>query len=740
MPRKKKKKNINIKSSETKIFFGLILLVLGLALLLAPFVSDQATIFVQITKLLGWPSIVWGLATLYVSLNLLTRGRNFNNWTQFTGVAVLAVTLNTLFSFWIPKESLENIENLDKAGGIVGKNIHLAINNSMGELLELFVLLIFLIVAFSLITGVKLEQITELFEQLFKNVRLSTPNVKLGRREEDGELLINGLDDSDESTKENDNQQEIQFNQTKNDDLENKEFQPTAPLTTPQVPMESSNSESEEIGPATPRFTNWKFPSIDPLQEPEIQPQDKKVYRNQAESIEHSLRSFGIQAKVVQISIGPTVVQYALSLAVGVKVAKIKNLTNDLALALSAKTSSVRIEAPIPGTPHVGIEIPNPIPNYVYLKEIARKLIPQKDKYELPLILGKDITGQTVIKDLAKIPHVLVAGATGTGKSVGINSILAGLLLTKTPDEVKFVMVDPKMGVEMASYNGIPHLLSPVITDMELVVNGLQWCIEEMMRRYRLLKQVHVKKLTEYNQKMGYTAMPYIVIVVDEMADLMLTSGPDVEGKIQRLAQMGRAVGVHLILATQRPTVNVITGLIKANVPGRIAYAVASAMDSRVILDQVGAENLLGQGDMLFKDQTMPKSVRIQGTFTSTEDTEEIIKQIKEQIGDEEIEYTSELTTAMEKSSSANGVQNSVQREPEFPQALEIVIAEGKASASFLQRRLRIGYNKAARLMEELEESGAIGPQDGSKPRDVLVSSSSQILGNSSPENPTQEY
>jgi S-DNA-T family DNA segregation ATPase FtsK/SpoIIIE len=359
---------------------------------------------------------------------------------------------------------------------------------------------------------------------------------------------------------------------------------------------------------------------------------------------------------------------------------------------------------------------------------MIKKLRLESNNYDLPLILGKDITGKTVIRDLSKIPHLLVAGATGTGKSVAINSIITGILMTKTPDEVKFIMIDPKMGVEMAAYNGIPHLLNPVITDMELVVNALQWTIEEMMRRYRQLKQVHAKKLTEYNKKMGYTAMPYIIVVIDEMADLMLTSGVDVETKIQRLAQMGRAVGVHLILATQRPTVNVITGLIKANVPGRMAFAVATAMDSRVILDDTGAETLLGNGDMLFKDQTTPKPIRIQCTYTSTEDSENVIKEIKNQVSEEEVEYSQDLTQAIEKGTAATNDKGSTERDPDFPLALQIVISNQKASSSFLQRKMKIGYNKAARLIDELYEAGAIGPQDGSKPRQVLVSSANQVL------------
>ena len=480
--------------------------------------------------------------------------------------------------------------------------------------------------------------------------------------------------------------------------------------------------------PQAPKYTEWIFPNIDILQEKEVQQQDEKLYKEKALVIQRTLMNFGIQSKVVAIAVGPTVLRFSLSISTGTKVAKVKNLNNDLALALASQTASIRIEAPIPGTSFIGVEIPNPTPNFVYTKDMVKKLRQESERYELPLILGKDITGKTTIKDLVKIPHLLVAGATGTGKSVAINSLLAGILMTKTPDEVKFIMVDPKMGVEMGMYNGIPHLLTPVITDVTLVTNALEWVIGEMMRRYTQLKQTHTKKLVEYNAKMGFAAMPYIVVVIDEMADLMLTSGMEVETKIQRLAQMGRAVGIHLILATQKPTVDVITGLIKSNIPGRMAFAVATLIDSRVILDEGGAETLLGNGDMLYKDQTTPKSLRIQGTYTSTEDTENIVNAVKEQVK-EDIEYSAGLTNAMEQAPGEAGKTPSSQRDPDFGKALEIVILTQKASASFLQRKMRIGYNKAARIIDELYEAGAIGPEEGSKPRKVLVTSASDILG-----------
>lgn len=729
MPRRKKKNNINIKSSETKIFFGLVLFVLGAALLIAPFANQQASIFIYISGLLGWPSTLWGIALILVSINLLTK-RGSKDWTKFTGVAMLAVTLNILFTFWLPKEALDNPEGLERAGGTFGKILHLALNNTFGDIIELVILLILLIVAFSLVTGVKLEEITAFLQQMFSNIKLGSIKDRLNREGSGEKLIISGLDDDEQNlTNANiDNPEDIPIIS------ENHEHDisiSSRPRLETSMPVTSTTDPSQDI-PSEPMYPDWVYPKIDNLQEPQKAAQNQEAYKNDSQVIERVLKNFGIAAKAVKVEIGPTVVRYALSLAADTRVAKVKSLVDNLAVSLMINKELIRIETPIPGTSYVGIEIPNKTPNFVYVKEMARKLLSQADKYELPMVLGKDIAGQSVIKDLVNIPHLLVAGATNTGKSVGLNAILAGLLLTKTPDELKLIMVDPKR-VEMTPYNGIPHLLTPIITDMELVVNALNWSIEKMMKRYKMLEQMKVRKITEYNRKIGYMAMPYIVIVVDEMADLMLVAGKEVEPKIQRLAQMGRAVGIHLILATQKPIVEVITGLIKSNIPGRMAFAVTSSMDSRVILDQTGAENLLGNGDMLFKDQTMPKSIRIQGTFISTEDTEDIITQIKEQVDGSEPTYSEELKTAIERPQSSSA-GSSGEREPEFKMALEIVIAEGKASASLLQRRLRVGYNKASRLIEQLEEAGAIGASqdNSSKPRDVLVNSAEEILGEDS--------
>ncbi|MCK9415630.1 MAG: DNA translocase FtsK 4TM domain-containing protein [Candidatus Dojkabacteria bacterium] len=731
MPRRKKKnKAVNIKSSETKIVSGMILLVIGLMLIITPFVQESTVVFDQIRHFLGFSSLVFGLPTLYFSLNLITRGKKFTSWKQGVGLIVAAFAIATLLAIWMNPDKVNDFTELANSGGILGRELHFFLVGLVGQLIEIVIILLVLIVAFSLITNTKLEQISDLvaepqIEPKFSFKNLFSFNGKDGGIDDEKrveELVIKtGEEEMGDEVK---IEQEIEIEEPKQEQY----IESPAYNASQNQSINKEESDDADLQPKSPKYTNWQFPTIDLLKEPERQSQNKDRYKKDALVIEATLKSFGIEGKVVQIAIGPTVVRYSLSISVGIKVSRIKNLGNDLALALASQNSSVRIEAPIPGTSYIGVEIPNPTPNYVYAKDMVKKLKSEESLYELPLLLGKDITGRSVIKDLAKIPHLLIAGATGTGKSVGVNSIITGLLYTKSPDEVKFIMVDPKM-VELSLYNGLPHLLNPVITDMQLVSSALQWCIEEMNKRYRILKQAKVKKITEYNQKMGYSAMPYIIVVVDEMADLMLTVGTDVESKIQRLAQMGRAVGLHLLLATQRPSVQVITGLIKANVPGRIAYAVATAMESRIILDQTGGETLLGNGDMLYKDNTTPKSIRLQGTFTDTKDTENILNFIKEQVADEDIEYSEELKTAMEEGPSSKSDDENSERDDEFEEALNIFISAQKASASYLQRRLKIGYNKAARIMDQLYKEGAIGPQQGSKPRDVLVSSAEQILG-----------
>ncbi|MBI2357263.1 DNA translocase FtsK 4TM domain-containing protein [Candidatus Dojkabacteria bacterium] len=717
--RSKKIKDINIHSDETRVLGAIILLLISLALIISPFFDSQ--LLRKVVELFGYSSIAFGITTLYLAMRFFSSKAVFKSWKLQFGLLLFSLAFATFLTFWVPTDQLQSSVTYELPAGEIGYSLHILLLSYLGKFLEFVVLIVTFVISISLITSIKLTQLRDYVEKSFEGGEgfqfkgALEEQIKPEHAEDTGEdqsrmdSLIKGLGQKKD-------EEEIIFSNNTEQQQGQRELQRYTP---------DGSQSSLELETDAPKYANWRFPSLDLLQDPVVQPQNKEVFKKNALIIEQTLRSFGVLAKVAEISVGPTVVQYALSISVGIKVSKVRNLTNDLALALAAPASSVRIEAPIPGTSLIGIEAPNPTPNYVYAKEMANQLLKDKDKYQLPLILGKDVAGKLIIRDLADLPHILVAGATGTGKSVGINSILLGLLLTKSPDELRFILVDPKM-VEMAPYNGIPHLLTPVITDMELVVNALQWAIEEMLKRYRILKQMGVKKITEYNQRMGFSAMPYIVIVIDEMADLMLSTGVDVETKIVRLAQMARAVGIHLILATQRPSVNVITGLIKANMPGRLAFSVTTAIDSRVVIDQIGAETLLGKGDMLFKSPSHPRPIRIQGSFTDNNDLDNVINYIKDQT--DVIEYSEEITKTQ--TAEKKGSDVPTEDDPIFREALDVIVNAQKASASLLQRKLRIGYNRAARLMDELEEAGAIGPQDGSNARKVLISSPQQILGN----------
>jgi S-DNA-T family DNA segregation ATPase FtsK/SpoIIIE len=422
-------------------------------------------------------------------------------------------------------------------------------------------------------------------------------------------------------------------------------------------------------------------------------------------------------------NIGPKVTQYTLKPPSGVKLSRITALDSSLALNLAAST--LRIEAPIPGKRSVGIEVPNVKPADVRLRGILDSDAWKESREPLSFVIGLGISGEPIIGELNKMPHLVIAGQTGSGKSVMINSLLCSLLYRNTPADMKLILVDPKQ-VEMAPYNDIPHLLTPVITEPEKTISALKWATGEMDRRYTLLHDERVRDIKSYNQRQTGEAMPYIVIVVDEMADLMMMAKRDVESLVVRLAQKARAVGIHLVLATQRPSVDVITGLIKANVPARIAFTVAQQVDSRTILDQIGAEKLLGQGDMLMLTPSMSKPRRVQGAFLSDDEVIKITDYLRLQ---RPPEYNDDITSQHVQISDRGGVVMDFDGagDDEYRDAVRVVVEAGKASTSLLQRRLRIGYSKAARIMEEMEDNGIIGPQDGSRPRDVLISSLDEL-------------
>lgn len=448
----------------------------------------------------------------------------------------------------------------------------------------------------------------------------------------------------------------------------------------------------------------------------------KEVAHN-AKILEETLQSFNIKARISHISQGPAVTRYELEPAPGVKVSKIVNLADDIALSLAA--SGVRIEAPIPGKAAIGIEVPNKAVASVPLRDVLESDVFQKAKSPMVVALGKDIAGQTIIADLAKMPHLLVAGSTGSGKSVCVNTLLTGLLFRSKPDEVKFILIDPKV-VELTSYNGLPHLLTPVVTDAKKAAAALRWAVQEMERRYELFAAAGVRDIGRYNEQIesfpegegsSGEKIPYILVVIDELADLMMVSPVDVEDAIIRLAQKARAAGIHMVLATQRPSVDVITGLIKANVPSRIAFAVSSQIDSRTILDMAGAEKLLGKGDMLFYPIGMPKPVRVQGAFIADSEVELLTEFIKQQV--EPPEYMEEITTCEGGDSKSD--EQSLFEDDLFEDAVRMIMETGQASTSMLQRKFRIGYSRASRLIDTMEDLKIVGPNVGSKPRDILM-------------------
>ena len=431
--------------------------------------------------------------------------------------------------------------------------------------------------------------------------------------------------------------------------------------------------------------------------------------------LEATLESFGVRAKVLDVVPGPAVTRYEVQPATGVKVSRIVSLTDDIALALAAK--DIRMEAPIPGKSAIGIEVPNAEVAIVTMREVMETPTFSSAASKLSIAFGRDIAGQSIVGNLAKMPHLLVAGATGSGKSVCINGIITSILYKATPQEVKFMMVDPKM-VELNMYNGIPHLLAPVVTDPRRASLALKKIVVEMEKRYELFSKSGTRNIEGYNTLMKdnpSAVLPYIVVIVDELADLMMVAAKDVEDSITRLAQMARAAGIHLIIATQRPSVDVITGVIKANIPSRIAFGVSSQVDSRTILDMVGAEKLLGRGDMLFLPVGMSKPIRVQGAFLSDSEVEAVVEYARSQ---GEAEYKEDLVPELDENGNADGEEV---LDELFEQAMQIVVEAQQASVSLLQRRMRVGYTRAARLVDQLEAKGIVGPYEGSKPREVMM-------------------
>lgn len=523
----------------------------------------------------------------------------------------------------------------------------------------------------------------------------------------------------------------------------------TPPPTTP--PADAVSTVSKEVADAQPEkpviedengqtrlyeqgqpVKVYKYPPTSLLNAPEGRTSGEGMeaeLKNSADTLVNTLKSFGVQTRIVDIHRGPSVTRYELQPSAGVKISKITGLADDIALNLAA--AGVRIEAPIPGKAAVGIEVPNKTKETVTLRELLESDDFKNSESKLTFALGRDIAGKIILGDISKMPHVIIAGTTGSGKSVCTNSIIMSILFNASPDEVKLLLIDPKM-VEFTTYNGIPHLLIPVVTDPRKAAGALNWAVQEMLKRYKLFADNNVRDLKGYNEMAketeGIAPLPQIVIAIDELADLMMAASNEVEDAICRLAQMARAAGMHLIIATQRPTVDVITGLIKANIPSRIALTVSSQIDSRTIIDVAGAEKLLGYGDMLYNPQGIPKPVRVQGCFCSTKEVEKVVSFLKNEAqadyDDKIIKEIEENLPAVkgEKSSDSVTSGGDGQVDEMVEKAIEVVVENGQASTSLLQRKLKLGYARAARIVDELEELGVVGPFEGAKPRQVLIS------------------
>ncbi len=693
----------------------ILIVTLGLVSLLGLFnLSGSFGLFLStnLTLAFGWGKWAWPLLLLVWGW-FLYKGKNYQiNFFNYLGLFCLFVSYQSLFHFFFAAANAKAMVEAGNGGGYVGFYLSSFFHNVLGFWGGMIILLALFFVSLVLILNTPLSRIVgaeSIFAKFFAGAN-AVINHLFSRNDE----AVEGEEETEEEMIEE--EEVVPVKVVKETVSEVKTEKPAKK----GVSFKQKAIKSDE--PKEPKNV-WRTHSVKidlPLELLSVktgQALGGDIEKN-ATVIQHTLENFGIPVEMSETSVGPTVTQYTFKPAEGIKLSRITALSNDLSLALAAHP--IRTEAPIPGKALVGIEVPNKTKAIVGLREILEDKSFKTRNSNLLVALGKDVAGANWLYDITKMPHLLVAGATNSGKSVCLNAMIVSLLYQNSPESLRFIMVDPKR-VELPAYNGIPHLLTPVITEVSKTINALKWCMNEMDRRYDLLNQSGKKNIQSHNE-VASEKMPYIIFVIDELADLMVTAAKDIEGSIIRLTQMSRAVGIHLILATQRPSVDVITGLIKANIPARIAFSVASAIDSKTILDCSGAEKLLGKGDMLFSAAEMSKPKRLQGAYLSDDEISRITDYIKANSG--EAEYMEGITDRQKVAGLAGvGIDGNHGDEDELMQeAKEIIINMGRASTSLLQRRLRVGYGRAASILDALEEAGIIGPSNGSKPREVMVS------------------
>ncbi|MBI5754688.1 DNA translocase FtsK 4TM domain-containing protein [Candidatus Peregrinibacteria bacterium] len=689
----------------------------ALAILVGMSIGGKLGVVGTIMQKFLLPIFGWGVYGLPVLFGIIALIFFFNKKPSFGlsrgfGVMLLIISVSTLIHLSVPSEDLYSVAEKGLFGGYIGFTgafIGIAIFGLTGSYVVFSALLL---ISFLLTLNVAFSELVAIFSPDRKRRRVF--------HEESKEENFENVEKLEEIN--------IIKPEIISRPIGEEPFAMLRPAD-PEEDLELKEETSEIL--ETPEAKEdipfiWEYPGLDLLKigDSEITSDDAFLKRN-AEVIRNKLSQFGIEVTMQDIHVGPTVVQYTLKPDEGVKLSKITSLKSDLALALAAK--AIRIEAPIPGKGLVGIEIPNDRRANVFLRDIMESEEYGETHSKLRICLGRDVSGVPVIADLAKMPHLLIAGATGSGKSVGMNTFLVSLLYQNSPREMQFIMVDPKR-VELSGYNGIPHLVTPVITDPEKAAIALRWAVSEMGRRYQILADMRHRNLKDFNADPKIEdKMACLVVVIDELADLMMAAGKEVEASICRLAQMGRAVGIHLMVATQRPSVDVITGLIKANIPARVAFTVSSSIDSRVILDCLGAEDLLGQGDMLYLAGDVGRPIRLQGVFVSSLEIERVTNYLKLSVGPKYNEDILSRKTAGLKISGlpntkiAGDLDDDEIDDDLYEEALAVVSETGKASAALLQRRLRVGYARAARLLDILESKGIIGPVDGAKARKVFM-------------------
>lgn len=656
-------------------------------------------------SLFGYSAFVLPLVLFVLTIQKMITEENKLAFTVYLGALVFMSSLSSFIHLFVDSKESTLVVEAGKGGGMVGSALDKFLLGFLSNIAAGFVLFALILLSVLFVFKIPVRDVLKSFFSLFR-----------------GEKTEDGLRPVKEKTPE----LKLNTGGLIEDEPEKEEAKPSR-LSTLRNSVQQDKVEENKEALTMASDPNWNMPGVDLLSNKQSKADAGDIKHN-AQVIKDTMADFKINVEMEEANVGPKVTQYTLKPPAGVKLTKLTQLDGNLALNLGAE--AIRVEAPIPGKRAVGIEVPNKKAATVNLRSILESSGWKSNKSPLAFAVGKDISGQPVIGELETMPHLLVAGQTGSGKSVMINTLLTSMLYRNSPADLKLILVDPKQ-VELTPYNHIPHLLTPVITEPEKCISALKWAVNEMERRYTLLAEKGKRNIQGFNASNKEDHMPYIVIVIDELADLMMLAARDVEALIVRIAQKARAVGIHLVLATQRPSVDVITGLIKANIPARIAFTVASQIDSRTIIDQMGAEKLLGKGDLLITTAANPKPRRVQASWLSDEEILKITDFIKMQ---RPPEYNDEVVTQPVQISAKGGVvmdMDSGSDDSMFQDAVKCVIESGKASASLLQRRLRVGYARAARLIEDMEEQGIIGPADGARPRDVLVSSMDDVFGGS---------